>query len=457
MSARAEATTAGRPARRRARPAVRRSALATLTVSALGVVFGDIGTSPLYALQSVYALDGGVVRPTPAGVYGVVSLVFWAITLIVSVKYIAFVMRADNDGEGGILALTALAQRATAGVAARGTLLLALGALGASLFYGDSVITPAISVLSAVEGLKVAAPHLPHLAVPLALALLTSCSPCSARAPPPWARVRARDARLVRGDRGDRRPRSGRAPRLIRGLAPTYALEFIFDHPGVAFVAMGAVDAGHHGRGGALRRHGSLRPPADPPGVVLVRVPGPDPELPRAVRARAAPPGRRREPVLPARPGLGAHPDGAAGDRRHVDRLPGRDLRGVLTLTPGHAARLPASPPDPPHLLTDRGPDLRAGRQLDALRRRRRGRRRLRLLRAAEQRLRRSPSAAPSSSRRCCSSSSRVCAGTGGGGSSRRSLACSCRWRPSSWPRTSARSRTAAGCRSPSPPPSTRS
>jgi KUP system potassium uptake protein len=80
VSARATATTAGRPARRRATPAVRRSALATLTVSALGVVFGDIGTSPLYALQSVYSLDGGVVRPTPAGVYGVVSLVFWAIT-----------------------------------------------------------------------------------------------------------------------------------------------------------------------------------------------------------------------------------------------------------------------------------------------------------------------------------------------------------------------------------------
>ena len=153
MSARAAATRRAAP-RGAAPPAVRRSALATLTVSALGVVFGDIGTSPLYALQIVYALDGGVVRPTPADVYGVVSLVFWAITLIVSVKYIAFVMRADNDGEGGIMALTALAQRATASVAARGALLVSLGALGAALFYGDSVITPAISVLSAVEGLE---------------------------------------------------------------------------------------------------------------------------------------------------------------------------------------------------------------------------------------------------------------------------------------------------------------
>ena len=143
-----------------------------LTVGALGVVFGDIGTSPLYALQIVYSLDGGVVRPTAAGVYGVVSLVFWAITLIVSVKYIAFVMRADNKGEGGILALTALVQRAMASAAVRSTLLVSLGVLGAALFYGDSVITPAISVLSAVEGLKVAAPGLSHLAMPLALVLL---------------------------------------------------------------------------------------------------------------------------------------------------------------------------------------------------------------------------------------------------------------------------------------------
>src|SRR5512132_630760 len=95
---------------------VRRSAGVALMVAALGVVFGDIGTSPLYALQIVFSLNGGVVRPTAAGVYGVVSLVFWAITLIVSVKYIAFVMRADNKGEGGVLALTALVQRATTGV-----------------------------------------------------------------------------------------------------------------------------------------------------------------------------------------------------------------------------------------------------------------------------------------------------------------------------------------------------
>jgi KUP system potassium uptake protein len=256
----------GRVGPRRADPAVRRSAFAALTVAALGVVFGDIGTSPLYALQVVYSIDGGVVRPTPAGVYGVVSLVFWAVTLIVSVKYIGFVMRADNDGEGGILALTALVQRATRGVAARGALLVSLGVFGAALFYGDSVITPAISVLSAVEGLNVAAPSLSHLAVPLALAILTalfavqrSGTAAIGRVFGPlmivwFAAIGAVGAREVAA-----------RPGIVRGLAPTYAVEFIVRHPGVAFVAMGAVmlaitgaealyaDMGHFGRP-AIRR-----------------------------------------------------------------------------------------------------------------------------------------------------------------------------------------------------------
>src|SRR2546423_1465389 len=101
------------PSRRRRRHGPPRSALAGLTLGALGVVFGDIGTSPLYAIQTVFAIDGGVVRPTRSDVYGVISLVFWAITLIVSVKYVIFILRADNDGEGGIMALAALVRRAS--------------------------------------------------------------------------------------------------------------------------------------------------------------------------------------------------------------------------------------------------------------------------------------------------------------------------------------------------------
>src|ERR1700709_1488535 len=147
--------------------------LAALTLGALGVVFGDIGTSPLYALQTVFHAHNQAVKPDQAAVYGIISLVFWSITLIVSLKYVTFIMRADNEGEGGIMALIALLQ----GIKLRGRwtnmALVALGIFGASLFYGDGMITPAISVLSAVEGLKVAAPSLESLVVPITLVIIT--------------------------------------------------------------------------------------------------------------------------------------------------------------------------------------------------------------------------------------------------------------------------------------------
>src|SRR5579872_4747987 len=150
------------------------SALPVLIIGALGVVYGDIGTSPLYAMQAVFAIDNGAVRPTTGDVLGVVSLVVWSITLIVSVKYVTFILRADNDGEGGVMALAALVRRILhGGGSRRAALVLGLGVLGASLFYGDSVITPSISVLSAVEGLAVPAPSLSHLVVPAAAAILT--------------------------------------------------------------------------------------------------------------------------------------------------------------------------------------------------------------------------------------------------------------------------------------------
>src|SRR5258705_1556304 len=116
-----------------------------LAIGALGVVFGDIGTSPLYALQTVFTTDHHAVHTTSADVYGVISLVFWSITLIVSIKYVTFIMRADNDGEGGIMALTALIQRARVKSPMTKLTLVTLGILGASLFYGDGAITPAIS------------------------------------------------------------------------------------------------------------------------------------------------------------------------------------------------------------------------------------------------------------------------------------------------------------------------
>src|SRR5262249_44265591 len=133
----------------------------------------DIGTSPLYALQTVFTHDNHAVPTTHEAIYGVVSLVFWAITLIVSIKYVTFIMRADNDGEGGIMALIALIRTVPARGRATAALLVALGIFGASLFYGDGMITPAISVLSAVEGLKVAAPGMESLVIPITLAILT--------------------------------------------------------------------------------------------------------------------------------------------------------------------------------------------------------------------------------------------------------------------------------------------
>jgi KUP system potassium uptake protein len=141
-----------------------------LALAALGVVYGDIGTSPLYAMRECFNEEHGIVV-NPQNVMGVLSLIFWALTVIVSFKYVAYVLRADNKGEGGILALMALA---SAPVKERRVypVLIALGVFGAALLYGDGVITPAISVLSAVEGLEIAAPGLSHLVIPLTIVIL---------------------------------------------------------------------------------------------------------------------------------------------------------------------------------------------------------------------------------------------------------------------------------------------
>ena len=147
--------------------------LAALALGAIGVVYGDIGTSPLYTLNSTLTQEGhGGPMVTPESVYGVLSLIFWAQILVVSLKYVVFIMRADNKGEGGIMALMALAQRSVRDQPRLRWVLAILGIFGASLFYGDGVITPAISVLSAVEGVKIVAPHLAAWVVPITLLIL---------------------------------------------------------------------------------------------------------------------------------------------------------------------------------------------------------------------------------------------------------------------------------------------
>jgi KUP system potassium uptake protein len=147
--------------------------LGFLALTALGVVFGDIGTSPLYAFSIALNATGHAV-PVPADVKGVVSLIFWALMVLVSLKYVQLVLRADNDGEGGILALLSLVEGSRLMAGLRFSLPVILGIVGASLLYGDGVITPAISVLSAMEGLKLAAPSFQGFVVPVTLVILVA-------------------------------------------------------------------------------------------------------------------------------------------------------------------------------------------------------------------------------------------------------------------------------------------
>ncbi|TCC35278.1 potassium transporter Kup [Kribbella capetownensis] len=228
----------------------------------VGVVFGDIGTSPLYAVQTVFSIGGGAVAPTAGDVFGIVSLIFWSITLIVSVKYVVFVMRADNDGEGGVMALAAFLGGQLGGIGRRGVaLILGLGILGAALFFGDSIITPAISVLSAVEGLEVASLGLSHLVLPVTAVVLTLLFAMQRRGTERIGNLFGPVMTVWFVSIGA----AGVAgivpyPGVLWALSPTYAVAFVVDRPSTAFVAMGAVvlaitgaealyaDMGHFGR-----------------------------------------------------------------------------------------------------------------------------------------------------------------------------------------------------------------
>src|SRR3954469_12874184 len=215
---------------------------AALTTAALGVVFGDIGTSPLYALHAVFSVDDAIVKPTQATVYGVISLVFWAITLVVSVKYVTFILRADNHGEGGIMALIALLGNVKLRRRLARAALVMLGIFGASLFYGDGMITPAISVLSAVEGLEIVSPSLEEIVVPITLVVLTLLfaiqrfgtgavgrlfGPVMAV----WFTILA-----VAGI-----GQVAQDPAILKALSPSYGVEFFTGHFRIAFIALGSV------------------------------------------------------------------------------------------------------------------------------------------------------------------------------------------------------------------------
>jgi KUP system potassium uptake protein len=232
-------------------------AAAGLTLGALGIVFGDIGTSPLYAVQQVFT-GAHTIEPEPDRIYGVISLIFWSLMIIVSLKYVTLIMRVNNEGEGGIMALISLVQRT---VLKHRIGLVLLGLVGASLFYGDGMITPAISVLSAVEGLEIATPGLDAYVVPIAAVILTALfaiqrfgtATVGALFGPVmivWFAVLAALglAKVVQ------------EPGIARALSPSYAVMFFVDHGGTAFLALGSVvlavtgaealyaDMGHFGR-----------------------------------------------------------------------------------------------------------------------------------------------------------------------------------------------------------------
>lgn len=239
---------------------------AALTVAALGVVFGDIGTSPLYSLQTVFSLDHGIVKPTPGDVYGVISMVFWSVTLIVSIKYLMFILKADNEGEGGIMSLSFLTRQVVRPGGRRFMLAMILGVFGGSLFFGDSLITPAISVLSAVEGLKVAAPSLGHVVLPISATIIALLFAVQRFGTHHVGRLFGPVMAIwfvAIGALGVWHIAQG--PGIISALSPHHAFGFVLAHPFISFVAMGAVvlsitgaealyaDMGHFGRGPITR------------------------------------------------------------------------------------------------------------------------------------------------------------------------------------------------------------
>jgi KUP system potassium uptake protein len=228
----------------------------------LGVVYGDIGTSPLYALRECFKLEHGL-TPVPSNVYGVLSLIVWSLIIIVSIKYIIFIMRADNNGEGGILALLALIlqkMRRDSDSFRRKTI-IALGLIGAALLYGDGVITPAISVLSAVEGLEVVAPQSQHLVIPLTVGILFGLFFFQQHGTAKVGRIFGPVMVLwfaVIGGLGLREIME--APQILAAANPWYGLDFFLQHGRIAFVLLGAVvlavtgaealyaDMGHFGK-----------------------------------------------------------------------------------------------------------------------------------------------------------------------------------------------------------------
>jgi KUP system potassium uptake protein len=239
----------------------KKSSLAALTLAAVGIVYGDIGTSPLYTLKTIFDPEHGLAL-TEANLQGIISLIFWGLSFIVSLKYVSLVLRADNRGEGGIMALMALALNSVSKFAQGWHYpLMLLGVFGATMFYGDSVITPAISVLGAIEGLEVAAPGLEQYIVPLTIIVLITLYAVQRHGTAGIGRwfgpimVIWFAALAAMGV-----VNIIEAPQILWALNPLHALRFMYENRMIAFVALGAVvlaftgaealyaDMGHFGK-----------------------------------------------------------------------------------------------------------------------------------------------------------------------------------------------------------------
>jgi KUP system potassium uptake protein len=238
----------------------KKSSLAALTLAAVGIVYGDIGTSPLYTLKTIFDPVHGLALSTP-NLLGIVSLIFWGLTMIVSLKYVTLVLRADNRGEGGVMALMALAMNSVTRQSRWHYILMVIGVFGATMFYGDSVITPAISVLSAIEGLEVATPALSHYVVPLTIVVLLILYSVQRHGTAGIGRffgpimVLWFAALAVMGVIN-----IYQAPVILQALNPLHAFEFMLRERMIAFIALGAVvlaftgaealyaDMGHFGK-----------------------------------------------------------------------------------------------------------------------------------------------------------------------------------------------------------------
>jgi KUP system potassium uptake protein len=238
-----------------------KSSIAALTVAAIGIVYGDIGTSPLYTMKEVFAPAHGVAL-NQSNLFGVVSLIFWALTIIVTLKYVTLVLRANNRGEGGIMALTALAMSSVAQQKSRWLYpVMVLGMIGTGLLYGDGIITPAISVLSAIEGLEVATPALKSYVVPLTVLVLVTLYAFQFKGTAGigkffgpivlvWFAVLAAMGIINIVEN----------PQILAALNPTHAFSFLGQNGWIAFVALGAIvlavtgaealyaDMGHFGK-----------------------------------------------------------------------------------------------------------------------------------------------------------------------------------------------------------------